>query len=102
MPESTASEGAPPAWAAELEEARRDREALHSRLNNIEMLLTRASELLVQQQQQAQMAAPLLYAADLSAANQAQRHILDDPRACLLYTSPSPRDGLLSRMPSSA
>ena len=23
-------------------------------------------------------------------------------RACLLYTSPSPRDGLLSRMPSSA
>ena len=27
----------------------------------------------------------------------------DDPyRRCLLYTSPSPRDGLLSRMPSSA
>ena len=25
-----------------------------------------------------------------------------DPKACLLYTSPSPRDGLLSRMPSSA
>ena len=24
------------------------------------------------------------------------------PEACLLYTSPSPRDGLLSRMPSSA
>ena len=24
------------------------------------------------------------------------------PDACLLYTSPSPRDGLLSRMPSSA
>ena len=24
------------------------------------------------------------------------------PGACLLYTSPSPRDGLLSRMPSSA
>ena len=23
-------------------------------------------------------------------------------RVCLLYTSPSPRDGLLSRMPSSA
>ena len=23
-------------------------------------------------------------------------------RSCLLYTSPSPRDGLLSRMPSSA
>ena len=25
-----------------------------------------------------------------------------NPYACLLYTSPSPRDGLLSRMPSSA
>ena len=25
-----------------------------------------------------------------------------DAAACLLYTSPSPRDGLLSRMPSSA
>ena len=24
------------------------------------------------------------------------------PEGCLLYTSPSPRDGLLSRMPSSA
>ena len=24
------------------------------------------------------------------------------PNVCLLYTSPSPRDGLLSRMPSSA
>ena len=26
----------------------------------------------------------------------------DDTKSCLLYTSPSPRDGLLSRMPSSA
>ena len=26
----------------------------------------------------------------------------DYAKACLLYTSPSPRDGLLSRMPSSA
>ena len=26
----------------------------------------------------------------------------DLAKACLLYTSPSPRDGLLSRMPSSA
>ena len=26
----------------------------------------------------------------------------DAVNACLLYTSPSPRDGLLSRMPSSA
>ena len=28
--------------------------------------------------------------------------ILDLDEDCLLYTSPSPRDGLLSRMPSSA
>ena len=28
--------------------------------------------------------------------------VLDDLQSCLLYTSPSPRDGLLSRMPSSA
>ena len=27
---------------------------------------------------------------------------LDATKTCLLYTSPSPRDGLLSRMPSSA
>ena len=27
---------------------------------------------------------------------------LDEIMICLLYTSPSPRDGLLSRMPSSA
>ena len=27
---------------------------------------------------------------------------MDDEYCCLLYTSPSPRDGLLSRMPSSA
>ena len=26
----------------------------------------------------------------------------DQAKSCLLYTSPSPRDGLLSRMPSSA
>ena len=32
----------------------------------------------------------------------AQSHILMMAAACLLYTSPSPRDGLLSRMPSSA
>ena len=28
--------------------------------------------------------------------------VLTNVEACLLYTSPSPRDGLLSRMPSSA
>ena len=29
-------------------------------------------------------------------------HPFTMPKDCLLYTSPSPRDGLLSRMPSSA
>ena len=40
-------------------------------------------------------------AADMPAANaQVAEYII--PKTCLLYTSPSPRDGLLSRMPSSA
>ena len=33
---------------------------------------------------------------------QTTNDILRQLRICLLYTSPSPRDGLLSRMPSSA
>ena len=37
-------------------------------------------------------------AVSLSVANE-QKELL---QSCLLYTSPSPRDGLLSRMPSSA
>ena len=31
-----------------------------------------------------------------------QEHLKRQNTFCLLYTSPSPRDGLLSRMPSSA
>ena len=31
-----------------------------------------------------------------------KKDIVKDLETCLLYTSPSPRDGLLSRMPSSA
>ena len=40
----------------------------------------------------------------LAEAAQKQRHELmyRGIKVCLLYTSPSPRDGLLSRMPSSA
>src|SRR5665647_574327 len=34
--------------------------------------------------------------------NESLRGIFDRFKNCLLYTSPSPRDGLLSRMPSSA
>ena len=46
-------------------------------------------------------AAQLAYAQDLQktlALEAAAKSVWD----CLLYTSPSPRDGLLSRMPSSA
>ena len=40
--------------------------------------------------------------AGLRAAAKARREAKAARSACLLYTSPSPRDGLLSRMPSSA
>ena len=33
---------------------------------------------------------------------QKRKEIIHQTKSCLLYTSPSPRDGLLSRMPSSA
>ena len=40
--------------------------------------------------------------ADAIDADQSNTYDYDLVRDCLLYTSPSPRDGLLSRMPSSA
>ena len=49
-----------------------------------------------------------LFDSSLSAAIVAHLHLdnkpawENPPSVCLLYTSPSPRDGLLSRMPSSA
>ena len=39
---------------------------------------------------------------DLMKRGNALRLGTGEPYSCLLYTSPSPRDGLLSRMPSSA
>ena len=42
------------------------------------------------------------YAGDQYDASSRQRGTLILYMGCLLYTSPSPRDGLLSRMPSSA
>ena len=39
---------------------------------------------------------------DLSSLGTSPFQPKNRPQACLLYTSPSPRDGLLSRMPSSA
>ena len=41
--------------------------------------------------------------AQLKTQNTFETHLdIAKSMACLLYTSPSPRDGLLSRMPSSA
>ena len=39
---------------------------------------------------------------DLDKGKDKEEEAKADPNTCLLYTSPSPRDGLLSRMPSSA
>ena len=39
---------------------------------------------------------------DLNDFLQLRETLIKKDRSCLLYTSPSPRDGLLSRMPSSA
>ena len=43
-----------------------------------------------------------LAAVALALAAESEQRRGDHSEACLLYTSPSPRDGLLSRMPSSA
>ena len=43
--------------------------------------------------------------ADIAKKSEPQVQVVSlavSPKDCLLYTSPSPRDGLLSRMPSSA
>ena len=40
--------------------------------------------------------------AEAAMLNQQHQLEIEQARICLLYTSPSPRDGLLSRMPSSA
>ena len=44
----------------------------------------------------------VLLAADLGRFNSSRSELVEKFSTCLLYTSPSPRDGLLSRMPSSA
>ena len=45
---------------------------------------------------------PLVIDSAVAAADVSSTDIVQRIRICLLYTSPSPRDGLLSRMPSSA
>ena len=39
---------------------------------------------------------------DFTLNKKQRKEMGDEFKDCLLYTSPSPRDGLLSRMPSSA
>ena len=46
--------------------------------------------------------APREFADAIASAESVNGPGMEALRACLLYTSPSPRDGLLSRMPSSA
>ena len=45
---------------------------------------------------------PNIFSVQLRLWQLSQRRLSAEERGCLLYTSPSPRDGLLSRMPSSA
>ena len=45
---------------------------------------------------------PELFARHYTEAGSVEKSVFYWSKACLLYTSPSPRDGLLSRMPSSA
>ena len=52
-------------------------------------------------QKAASFYAPTLSGEDVLMLTRAAK-LCDLPCGCLLYTSPSPRDGLLSRMPSSA
>ena len=44
----------------------------------------------------------LVYMPDATQVSVGQDALIRNVGSCLLYTSPSPRDGLLSRMPSSA
>ena len=58
-----------------------------------------------QQPQKKQQGVGLDLVPTLAASSEVQRspdETRNQPKPCLLYTSPSPRDGLLSRMPSSA
>ena len=42
------------------------------------------------------------FSSGITGMNLSAEVLKHQPMVCLLYTSPSPRDGLLSRMPSSA
>ena len=68
--------------------------------------LERASDLLNQvDESDLDFAPDGVVSADIRELTNLQEYPVDSHRSnlnCLLYTSPSPRDGLLSRMPSSA
>ena len=54
------------------------------------------------EQQRADFRAAMCREYEERVKQQAAAQFIMAMKACLLYTSPSPRDGLLSRMPSSA
>ena len=66
--------------------------------------IAREEELRTQQQgfDQSLLNQEIQAKADLAQLNRDLKAAEGDANSCLLYTSPSPRDGLLSRMPSSA
>ena len=84
---------AAPSWA--------DEEAIREELFSVERLEQHAESLAAAQSISAQPERGQPFAQRVRDNDEA---LLEAYRviACLLYTSPSPRDGLLSRMPSSA
>ena len=76
----------------------RDREGLRVELDGLGVV----PEAEVGEAEVAQTVALPSLVADLPRDREGLRVELDGLGVCLLYTSPSPRDGLLSRMPSSA
>ena len=57
---------------------------------------------LLQEKKKVRIGKPLATCIELTNLPSMSYEGLIDDDVCLLYTSPSPRDGLLSRMPSSA
>ena len=90
---------------AETSDARAERERLRAHVHRLARALQRARD------ENRDAARRDLDALRLEYKGREERFVLDGDRQqlkqikaelCLLYTSPSPRDGLLSRMPSSA
>ena len=84
-------------------------EIIKNSLNRIEPRKANTANADTQTASKSAIAAPAKDSVELKSAENmsAMREMaasapIDQANVCLLYTSPSPRDGLLSRMPSSA